>query len=278
MTSTAPDTVGAAAAPALHVERTTAASGPGARVVVCVHGSMDRHASFARLRARLVPTCDVVVYDRRGYAASREVRPPASGIDDHVRDLEGVLEGVLDGREAILVGHSYGGDIALAFVERRPDLVTSAVIFEPPLPWLDVWHAPGAARGRPPWSAPTPEQAAERFLRRMIGDHRYERIPAATRAELVKDGPALVAELTAIRVGPPPFDPCEIPTTVVVACGSESAERHLAGTRWLADALPNGEHRVVAGAAHGAHRSHSRELAELVLELVSRADRGRASS
>ena len=153
-------------------------SGPGAPLVACIHGSMDRHASFARLRARLVPTCDVLVYDRRGYAGSRDAEPPAAGMDDHVADLVDLLEG----RHAVLFGHSYGGDVALALAERHPELVATAVVFEPPAPWLDFWHAPGTARDRLPWSGTTPEESAERFLRRMIGDRRYERIPAATRA------------------------------------------------------------------------------------------------
>ena len=76
---------------------------------------MDRHASFARLRARLAPSCDVLLYDRRGYAASRDLEPQAAGIEDHVADLLGLLEG----RAALLFGHSLGGDIALAFAQRE---------------------------------------------------------------------------------------------------------------------------------------------------------------
>ena len=68
-------------------------------------------------------------------------------------------------------------------------------------------RSPDDAGDRPPWSAPTPGEAAERFLRRMVGDRRYERLPAATRVELLQDGPALVTELTTIRRDPAPFDP-----------------------------------------------------------------------
>ena len=209
----------------LYVERSRSESGPGAPLVACVHGSMDRHASFAKLRARLTPTCEVLAYDRRGYAASRHVQPPATGIDDHVADLFGLLEG----RRAVIFGHSYGGDIVLVLAERHPELVAAAVIFEAPAPWLAFGRSPDDAGDHPPWAAPTPGEAAERFLRRMVGDRRYERLPAATRVELLQDGPALVTELTTIRRDPAPFDPGRIEVPVVVAWGSESLERHRPG-------------------------------------------------
>ncbi len=262
----------------LYVEETRADAGPGAPLVACIHGSMDRHASFARLRARLAPMCDVLLYDRRGYAASRNVDPPATGIDDHVADLFVLLEG----RRAVLFGHSYGGDVALALAERHPELVSAAVVFEAPLPWLDFWHAPGPARDHPAWAAPTPGEAAELFIRRTIGDRRYERIPAATRAEMAKDGPALMTELTTIREYPPPFDPHVVEVPVLVAWGSETVERHRRGAHWLAASLPHATEHMVRGARHNGHRTHSKELAQLVLEAAALAsgepDRKRAST
>jgi len=259
--------LGPAPSEQLYAEATRAADGPGAPLVACIHGSMDRHSSFARLRARLMATCDVLLYDRRGYAGSRDVEPPASGIGDHVADLLALLAG----RRAVLFGHSYGGDIALALAERHPELVAGAVVFEAPLPWLDLWHPPGTARGHPPWSATTPADSAERFLRRMIGDRRYERIPATTRTEMLKDGPALVTELTTIRRAPPPFDPIRVEVPVVVAYGSETVERHRRGAEWLAGSLPNAVLRVVEGAAHDGHRTHSEAIAALVLTAAGQA-------
>jgi pimeloyl-ACP methyl ester carboxylesterase len=250
----------------LYVERTRAESGPGAPLVACIHGSMDRHTSFARLRARLAPTCDVLVYDRRGYAESRDAEPPAAGMEDHIADLLDLLEG----RRAVLFGHSYGGDVALALAERHPELVATAVVFEAPTPWLDFWHAPGTARDRLPWSGTTPEGSAEQFLRRMIGDRRYERIPASTRLELLRDGRALDTELAAIRRDPPPFDPARIGVPVVVAWGSATLERHRRGSEWLASSVPHAVSRIVEGAGHDGHRTHSKEISELVLAAAGR--------
>ena len=266
-----PDEAPAKGAPGLLVERSQASPGVLSPLVVCVHGSMDRHTSFSRLRARLADDFDVVTYDRRGYSGSRDVLPPAEGIDAHVEDLAAVIESSPARVADVVVGHSYGGDVALALAERRPDLVRSLVVFEPPLSWTDMWRDPAVPVGTLPFAAATPEASAERFLRRMIGDRRYERVPFSTRTELLRDGPALVAEMIAIRVDDPPFDPARIGQPVIVGCGSLSNERHLAANAWLAESLPHAKPRVIDGARHGAHRSHSREIAGFVHEALELA-------
>lgn len=238
-------------------------AGPDAPLVVLVHGSMDRHTSFARVRARLMVTCHVVSYDRRGYAGSRQAMPAAEHLSDHVDDLEAVV----GERPCTLAGHSYGGDVVLSFAERRPDLVQAAVVYEPPLAWLDWWPHHG---GRPPqYENVTGEQAAEAFLRRMIGDERYERLPLKVREEVGKDGDALMAELTSIRLDPPPFDPAKICAPVLVVYGAASDERHRRAAVYLAESLPGGSLHAVAEAFHGGHQSHPAAFARLILGAVA---------
>ncbi|MGH9172192.1 MAG: alpha/beta fold hydrolase [Acidimicrobiales bacterium] len=237
-------------------------AGPDSPLVVLVHGSMDRHTSFARIRSRLMASCDVVSYDRRGYALSRDARPGARGVLDHAADLEAVV----DGRPCTVFGHSYGGTVTLAFAARRPDLVASAVAYEPPLAWREGW--PHRGEQPPQFRDVSPEQAAENFLRRMIGD-RYDRLPLKTRQEVLKDGPALVAELTAIRLDPAPFDPGAVAVPVMVVCGSESSQRHKEATSWLSSQLPNGTLHMVEGAGHGGHQSHPAEVTSLILGAVA---------
>lgn len=242
----------------LYVDELSSDAGEGAPLVVLVHGSMDRHTSFARIRSRLMVTCDVVSYDRRGYYLSRDADPRAKGIADHVDDLEAIVAD----RRCTVFGHSYGGDVALALAERRPDLVAVALAYEPPLAWMEGWpdqgEQPKAFRGV------TPEEAAGAFLRRMLGD-KYDRLPLHTREDVVRDGRALVAELTAIRIDPPPFDPSRITVPVMIVCGGESNERHRMGTAWLTDQIPGATLHVVEGARHGGHQSHPAEVSRLIL-------------
>src|SRR5271168_5306838 len=81
---------------------------PVVPVVVLVHGSLDRSASFGRVLRRL-GDLHTVVFDRRGYHGSREALPLNTTLDGHVDDLLGVIAG----RAAVVIGHSYGGTVAL---------------------------------------------------------------------------------------------------------------------------------------------------------------------
>lgn len=247
----------------LHVEEHGPADGP---LVALVHGSMDRAAGFARVTRRL-EAYRVVRYDRRGYARSRP-HPGPFGIDAQVDDLVAVLAG----RRAVLVGHSYGGDVVLAAAVRHPELVRSVGAFEPPLPWLDWWPS-GTAGGRAiaAGDATGAADAAEAFLRRMIGDDRWERLPDGMRADRRSEGEALVGELSDLRAGNAPWTPEDLTVPVVVGHGERGASHHRRGTAWIAEQVPSAELVVIDGAPHGAHLSHSREFAELVERAVARA-------
>ena len=64
--------------------------------------------------ARLLqPHCRVLRYDRRGYGRSWP-HPGPFTVNDQVDDLEELLAD----RPAVVVGHSYGGNVALAAAVR----------------------------------------------------------------------------------------------------------------------------------------------------------------
>jgi pimeloyl-ACP methyl ester carboxylesterase len=64
-----------------------------------------------------------------------------------------------------------GGNVVLAAAQQRPDLIDTAVAFEPPQPWLELWavHSAGAVAFDPQGKR-SPQDVAETFMRRMIGD------------------------------------------------------------------------------------------------------------
>jgi pimeloyl-ACP methyl ester carboxylesterase len=228
--------------------------------VVLLHGSMDRAASWARVAGELRDH-HVARYDRRGYGRSPEGGPPG-GLAAHVDDLLTVV----DGRPSVAVGHSYGGVVALVAAERRPDLVRGVVAFEAPMPWREWWPrtTPGGVAVSHDAAGSDAGDAAEAFLRRMLGDERWEALPAPTRRQRRAEGVALVAELSSLRGGPPPYVPERIEVPVVVGRGTRSPPHLREAADVLAAEVRRGELHVVAGASHGAHRSHPAELAALV--------------
>jgi pimeloyl-ACP methyl ester carboxylesterase len=235
--------------------------GPGP-LVVLVHGSMDRSLSFAKV-VRQLGDLHVVAYDRQGYGRS-DHGPPRTSVAGHVADLVDVLAG----RRGVVIGHSYGGDVALAAAVARPDLVAAVGAFEAPLPWQDWW--PGRSAGGAAMDARSPEEAAEAFMRRIVGDHVWSRLPPSTREKRRSEGAALVSDLESIR-GAAPFEPAAITVPVVVGTGSTSERHHREGATRLAAIIPDAELIEFEGAGHGAHRSHPKEFVDFVRRAVVRS-------
>ena len=123
-------------------------------MIALVHGSMDRSAGLLKLSRRLDDDHRVLRYDRRGYGRSAP-HPGPFGMDGQVDDLVALL----DERPAVVFGHSYGGNVALAVAARRPDLVRAVGVYESPLSWLDWWPRHDGRRRAPSTSRairPTP--------------------------------------------------------------------------------------------------------------------------
>jgi pimeloyl-ACP methyl ester carboxylesterase len=231
-------------------------------LVALVHGAMDRSGGMLRVRRILQSSCRALRYDRRGYARSLATGPSTS-FDQQVDDLAALL----DGRPAVLAGHSFGGVISLALAARRPELARAVVAYEAPRMWEPWW--PGGSAG----PLPSAEDAAEWFLRRMIGDANWERLPRAMRDERRAEGPTLVAELRAVRPPQPaPYDAAAISVPVVAAHGTDARPHHVRATAELASAAPQGELRVVDGASHGVHLTHPAEFAGLVHRALELAE------
>jgi pimeloyl-ACP methyl ester carboxylesterase len=141
----------------LHVERW--GTGPS---VLLVHGSIaNGEMTWAEQRS-LTDRWELVVLDRRGYAPN----PPIEREDFEV-DAGDVVE--LLGHGMHLVGHSYGGVISLLAAARRPDLVRSLTVIEPPAFGLverDPEHAGFVASLRALFADPSPDP--EVFLRAFV--------------------------------------------------------------------------------------------------------------
>lgn len=243
-----------------------------APLAVLVHGSMDRSSGMRRAARALADDFRAVIYDRRGYGRSVGVGPPY-GVDEQVDDLVAVV----DGRPALVFGHSFGGDVALAAAERHPALVRAVGAYEAPMSWEPWWPEDTAGGDAVRLGEEEgPSAAADAFARRMIGDRTWDRLPATTRADRLAEGPALVGELSDLRRRAP-YDPARITAPVLVARGERCAPHHLEGTRTLCERLaqrPAGsvcELVVVPDVGHGVHLDRPDALAGLVRRLAAMA-------
>ncbi len=199
-------------------------------LIVVIHGSMDRSAGMLKLSRRLDTDFRVLRYDRRGYGRSFP-HPGPFTMGEQIADLVGLLAG----RKAVLVGHSYGGDVALATADRHPDVVAGVAVYETPLSWEPWW--PGTTAGSIAVAeGGQPEEAAERFMRRMLGDKRWDELPEHSRQTRRAEGLAMVHELADLRCHPP-WNASNITIPVITAFGSKGAQHHRDGMRYAATLL-----------------------------------------
>jgi pimeloyl-ACP methyl ester carboxylesterase len=115
-------------APPINVTR-WGTTGP---LVLMIHGgpqgsAVGGVAAFAGQRSLSERGWQIVVPDRPGHGGS-----PSRGPEDMEQDAEWVAE-MLPSEGAHIVGHSYGGCVALAAAASRPDAVRSLTLIETPI-------------------------------------------------------------------------------------------------------------------------------------------------
>jgi pimeloyl-ACP methyl ester carboxylesterase len=226
-------------------------------LVALIHGSLDRSAGMIRLSRQLHDVARVLRYDRRGYAKSWPHEGPFT-VADQVEDLKHLLQG----RSAVLVGHSYGGNVVLAAAQVLGDQITGVTTYETPLSWFDWW--PGTTAGAIGVASHV-DDAAEAFMIRLIGQERWNALPERTKNERRREGTALVGELAALR-SLAPWEASSITTSVICGFGSKGSAHHADGARWLTDHISKASLKCIDGAGHNAYMTHSAEFARLLVQ------------
>ena len=99
-----------------------------APAVLALHGVTGEGGVFGRLAQEALPERRVLAPDLRGHG--RSPWTPPWGLEQHVDDLLAVLddEGI---ERTTLVGHSFGGLVALALAAAAPARLSSLVLLDP---------------------------------------------------------------------------------------------------------------------------------------------------
>ena len=248
-----------------HVWSETAGD-PTAPLIVVVHGSMDRSAGLLRLSRRLDVDHRVIRYDRRGYGRSSEVGPPWT-VAANIDDLEALLDtAVATSGPAVVFGHSFGGNVALGLAARRPELARAVVVYESPLSWLDWW--PGDSAGGAAMAVDDPGDAAEAFMRRLVGDAVWERLPPSKRAERRAEGVAMVAELADLR-RQAPWDGERIVVPVLALHGELAKPHHRAAMEGLANMVTGCRSSMIPSAGHAGPHTHADDVAAAMATFLA---------
>jgi pimeloyl-ACP methyl ester carboxylesterase len=250
--------------------------------VVLVHSSGMSSRQWRTIGARLAPRFRVVAPDLLGYGDNPpwDADAPFSFHDD-VGALGELILGF--GQPVHLVGHSYGGLVAITHARLQPRSIRSLVLYDPVAmgvlhdagevaalaelprgdgeggflderiggtePWwtmfVDYWNGPGAWRG-------LPEAARAGFLR--VGKKAFLE----------------VRSLLADRTGRGAYRVIDAPALLLTGETSPLAARRVIAL--LGDALPRARSEVVAGGGHMGPLTHADVVAALIEAHLLAAD------
>jgi pimeloyl-ACP methyl ester carboxylesterase len=113
-------------------------SGSGATTVVLIAGWNDDHTSFSTIDATLAVSTRVCSYDKFGTGTS-DPAPNPQRFSTQATDLHELLRLTNEPGPYVVVGHSFGGDIAVSFASKFHDEVRGLLLLDAtPTTWNSV--------------------------------------------------------------------------------------------------------------------------------------------
>lgn len=231
------------------IERGSATAGTGGApaAVLFVHGTAADASSWSGQLAGLPAGWLGVAYERRS-----SVRTVAGQVDDAARVVEARAGGPV-----VACGASFGGVVVLELARTRPELVRGAVVCEPPLAageYLPSMPAGFGCEFDRVVAQSGGEAAAERFLRLVMGDAAYDRLPEAMRRRMCARWEQIRADSIAlVRHGASYARIAEVAPPVLLVGGARSTPYFGLTLDALERALPDVRRQTVRGAGHAVH-------------------------
>lgn len=261
--------------------------------VVLIHGSAADRRVWSDTAAPLSESHRVITYSRRYHWPNRKIIAGADySMAEHVNDLLSLVDN-LDLEEAVLVGHSYGGLVALLAAMADMTRFDRLVLIEPPVIPLLIDDPPRPIQlirllARNPAAAQTVvrfgistvnparraaedgdlEAAVRIFGKGVLGENRFEQLSNEQLGQILDN--YTLAEFTGS--GFPPMQPEEIadvriPTLLINGGDSPRLFHHLNAA--LARVLPNVERSQVLEASHNIPEDAPQSLARMILEFTA---------
>ncbi|MFN3970719.1 MAG: alpha/beta fold hydrolase [Gemmobacter sp.] len=261
-----------------HVE----GSGPD---LVLIHGASGNTRDFTfALSKRLAREFRVIAFDRPGLGYSDDLdkdgqSPVAQA--DHLRAAARQL-GV---RRPIVLGHSYGGAVAMAWALRDPETRGVVSVSGATMPWpggLGAWYsltgsAVGGATVVPLISAYASLDRAEGLVARIFapaavpeGYVDYVGPGLSLRRDSLRNNSRQVGNLKPyLEAMAPDYPKLTLPVEIIHGT-ADSIVPHLVHAVPLSERLPNARLTLIEGAGHMPHHSHPDAVIEAVRRLARR--------
>jgi len=229
-----------------------AGSGPG---VVCLHSNASSSGQWRALVDLLAPKFHVIAADSYG-AGKSPARPPNTMLRDEVALLEPVFARA--GDPFALVGHSYGGAIALVAAAMYPRRVRALALYEPTLFALVEREMPRDVDGIRntvvnAMKAADKFAAARTFIDFWMEPGAFDRMPERNREAIAAAGVDVDEWRKALFGEPTPreaFARLDVPVLLITGTRSPRSSRAVA--ELLARTLPRVEVVELEGCGHMA--------------------------
>jgi pimeloyl-ACP methyl ester carboxylesterase len=242
---------------------------PGAGRIVLVHGAPDRAASFGDV-VELLDDLPVVAYDRLGYGdRPLSDKAPDPDLGDHADDLLAVI----GSGPAVVVGHSFGGLVAMVAATRPEAPITALGLWEPPMTWDDWWPDPAMGPAiEAVAEAADVDELGERNMRRVLGEEAWAALSPTEQARYRAEGRGLRADMRA--VGHTPFEVSEVRGPSTVGLGQRPGPYPDVARRLAAEL--GADLVEVPGTAHLVHLTHPPLFARFIRNVAAGAPEGSA--
>jgi pimeloyl-ACP methyl ester carboxylesterase len=256
--------------------------------VLLLHSSASSAAQWRSLAEMLQAGCHVLAPDLYGYG---ETGPWRGDAPLRLADEVALAEAVLPRRHGPvhLVGHSYGGAVALRFAIERPERLLSLTLIEPvafhllrdaprdsadralfrEIAAIAACFAIAAARG-------DDGGGMAEFVDYWNGAGAWERMKPEQRAALARRAAKVALDFEATMAEPTPIDALsriDVPTLILRGSASPRPTRRIAAL--LAEALPNARLRTIEGAGHMLPLTHHEAVNAAIAEHLFRSPAGR---
>jgi len=257
--------------------------------VLLLHCSAGSGGQWRRLGTELASAHRVIAPDLPGYGRTGKCRcRVSSGLGHDAEHLAGLLTDLDE--PAHVVGHSYGGAVALKLAMRHPALVRSLTLIEPVLFHLllsgtpldrallrEVIQVSSAMAAR--LGSDGPESAMACFVDFWNGNGAWQALDAAQRDRLAPDVGQVLRNFGALFSERWPLDDLaglSIPALAIMGTESMPAAQRI--TELLSDAIAGARLSLILGAGHMAPLTHEACVNPLIVHHLTASGAGHAGA
>lgn len=246
-----------------------------AATVVCLHSSMSHGGQWCALVNRLEHQFRVVTPNLLGYGCANDSFEQLR-LEDEVA---AVMREIDDDHSPLhLVGHSFGGAVALRLASMYPERIASLTVYEPV--WFSLLFDGDIANDEineidriqkllGADSRFMQTRGAQDFIDYWAGGDGWSFIPAEQQDRLVSLSSKVAAEFGALlAAGPATQELSELNIPVQLLCGTETRKSARCVSELLAEILPGVEYRRLQGLAHMAPVTNAADVNPLIIDHI----------